>query len=81
MGGEHALTTLADWTGGRTFYPSGFAQLDAALGELLQNLRTQYLITYRRQNVPEQPDRFHAVRLTVKGSGLRVMCRSGYYEK
>jgi Ca-activated chloride channel family protein len=46
IGGEHALIQLSRDTGGKYFYASGTAQLDAAFQQISDELRTQYLIAY-----------------------------------
>lgn len=79
-GGEHALATLAASTGGRIFNPDGFDQLDQAFAEILQELRTQYLIGFYPHGVREQPRLFHPVKVQLFDSSLRVTARSGYYE-
>jgi Ca-activated chloride channel homolog len=78
-GGENALTTIAQRTGGRVFTPSIGATLDAAFTDLLRELRTQYLIGFYPKDVPPTDDPFHRLDITVRGSGLRVFARSGYY--
>lgn len=80
IGGEHALATLASSTGGRIFYPEGFDRLDEAFTDILRELRTQYMIGYYPQNVPEEPHRFHPVAVEVRDASMRVSARSGYYE-
>lgn len=80
IGGENALTGLAQSTGGRVFAPSLGAELDTAFSDILRELRTQYLIGYYPRNVPTTKDRFHRVRVTVDKPGLRVQTRTGYYE-
>jgi Ca-activated chloride channel family protein len=79
IGGENALTTLAASTGGRVFAPSLGAQLDNAFSEILRELRTQYLIGFYPKNAPSTKDRFHTLRVNVRGAGLRVLTRNGYY--
>jgi Ca-activated chloride channel family protein len=83
VGGENALTTLAAGTGGRVFKPSLGAQLDRAFDDILQELRTQYMIGYYPKDVPPTKDRFHTLKVTLSGAsanrGLRVTTRSGYY--
>jgi len=80
IGGEHALATLAKSTGGRIFYPEGFDRLDAAFADILHELRTQYLLAFYPQGVPEQRRLFHTVNVKVHGAGMRVSSRTGYYE-
>ncbi|MFL6354860.1 MAG: VWA domain-containing protein [Bryobacteraceae bacterium] len=79
-GGEHALATLAESTGGRIFYAAGFEQLDAALTVILQALRTQYLLGYYPKDIREEPNLFHSVKVEVHDPGLKVTVRKGYYQ-
>ena len=79
IGGENALTTFADGTGGRVFAPTVGTQLDEAFAQILRELRTQYLIGYYPKNVPKTKDRFHKLKITVDQPNLRVQTRSGYY--
>jgi Ca-activated chloride channel family protein len=79
VGGENALATLADGTGGRVFAPTLGAAMDAAFLEIIRDLRTQYLLAYYPQNVPLTKE-FHRLEVKVKRPGLRVSARSGYYE-
>jgi Ca-activated chloride channel homolog len=79
IGGENALTTLSAGTGGRVFTPRMSAELDRAFEEILHELRTQYLIGYYPRDVPPSKDRFHMLKVDVRGRNLRVITRSGYY--
>ena len=79
IGGENALTTLAAGTGGRVFTPAANAELDRAFGDILRELRTQYLIGFYPKDVPPTKDRFHNLKVTVAGHNLRAITRSGYY--
>lgn len=79
-GGEHALATLAASTGGRIFNPEGFEQLDEAFGDILKELRTQYLLGFYPRGVRDQPRLFHPVKVQVRDSSLRITARTGYYE-
>ncbi len=78
-GGEHALTTLAQSTGGRVFQPTLGASLDSAFADILRELRTQYLIGYYPHDVPPTRERFHKLEVRVNQPGLRVIARNGYY--
>jgi Ca-activated chloride channel family protein len=80
VGGEHALQTLSANTGGRTFYPSGFEQLDQSFADILHELRTQYLIGFYPKGLVQLSKQFHRVQVAAGGNGLRVAVRSGYYE-
>jgi Ca-activated chloride channel family protein len=78
IGGENALTTIGQRTGGRVFAPSLGAGIDRAFADILNDLRTQYLLGYYPKNAPLTSDAFH--RLEVKARGdLRVSARNGYY--
>lgn len=78
-GGEHALATLAESTGGRIFYPEGFARLNSAFEDIIRELRTQYLLGFYPQNA-EEPKRYHPLRVVLRDPTLRISARSGYYE-
>ncbi len=79
IGGENALTTLGQRTGGRVFAPAIGAELDRAFIDILKELRTQYLIGYYPKNVPLTKNPFHTVAVKVNRPDLRVSARNGYY--
>lgn len=79
IGGENALTTLAAGTGGRVFLPSVGAELDRAFTEIIQDLRTQYLLAYYPKDVPLTKNRFHQLKVRVSRPDLQVLARNGYY--
>jgi len=79
IGGENALKFMADGTGGRTFLPSLGAELDRAFSDIIDELRTQYLIGFYPHNVPLTKERFHRLQVTVQRPELRVSARNGYY--
>ena len=83
IGGENALTTLAERTGGRVFQPTLGAAMDRAFDGILRDLRTQYLLGFYPKNVPLTTERFHTLTLTTLGEGAdpawKVSARSGYY--
>jgi Ca-activated chloride channel homolog len=78
IGGEHTLVQFGQNTGGRVFYPT-FADLDKAFGEILLDLRTQYMLGYYPKDLPKDAPIFHKVQVNVKRPDLRVATRSGYY--
>jgi Ca-activated chloride channel family protein len=78
IGGEHTLVQFGSNTGGRVFYPT-VADLDKAFGEILIDLRTQYLLGYYPKDLPKDAKSFHPVAVHVKRPDLRVSTRSGYY--
>jgi Ca-activated chloride channel homolog len=79
IGGENALTFMAEGTGGRTFLPTLGAELDKAFSDIINELRTQYLLAFYPRNVPLSKDRFHKLSIRVKRPELQVSARNGYY--
>lgn len=79
-GGEHALITLAEQTGGKYFYVRD-GGLDKAFEKVSEDLRTQYLIGYYPRN--QEPGRtFHRIRVTVPratAQDFTVHHKTGYY--
>ncbi len=79
IGGENALTFMAEGTGGRTFFPSSAGQLDQVFRDIVAELRTQYLLGYYPRGVPPGKDPFHKLEVRAKNTELRVSARNGYY--
>jgi Ca-activated chloride channel family protein len=79
VGGENALTTMSQWTGGRVFAPTLGAALDQAFSDIIKELRTQYLLAFYPRNTPLTKDKFHKLEVKVKRPDLRVTARNGYY--
>jgi Ca-activated chloride channel homolog len=78
-GGENALIQFSQWTGGKVFFPNTASVLDKAFADILQDLRTQYLLGYYPRNLAPTLDRFHRVRIGVQRPGHSVSARNGYY--
>jgi Ca-activated chloride channel family protein len=80
LGGEHALVTLAEQTGGKSFYVDS-GGLDVAFKKVSDDLRTQYLIGYYPHN--QEPGRnFHRLNVTIPRAtkdAFNVRYRTGYY--
>ena len=79
IGGEHALITLAEETGGKSFYASD-GGLDKAFARVSEDLRTQYLLAYYPHN--QEPGRnFHRLEVTIPraGGSFNIRHRTGYY--
>jgi Ca-activated chloride channel family protein len=79
-GGEHALITLAEQTGGKHFYVSE-GGLDKAFAQVSDDLRTQYLLGYYPKN--QEPGlEFHRIQLTIPRAApdaFNIRHRTGYY--
>jgi Ca-activated chloride channel family protein len=80
LGGEHALITLAEQTGGKSYYVSE-GGLDKAFARVSDDLRTQYLIGYYPKN--QEPGRnFHRVQVTIPraaAEAFNIRHKTGYY--
>lgn len=80
IGGEHAMITLAEDTGGKSFYAYE-GGLDKAFARVSEDLRTQYLIGYYPRN--QEPGReFHRIEVTIPRAApdaFNIRHKSGYY--
>jgi len=80
LGGEHAMISLAEQTGGKSFYVSD-GGLDKAFARVSDDLRTQYLLGYYPKN--QEPGRaFHRIQVTVPraaAGAFSIRHRTGYY--
>ena len=80
LGGEHALITLAEQTGGKSFYVSD-GGLDKAFAQVSDDLRTQYLLAYYPHH--QEPGRtFHRLLVTVPratAQDFNIRHKTGYY--
>jgi len=79
-GGEHALITLAEQTGGKHFYV-GEGGLDKAFAQVSDDLRTQYLIGYYPHHQDPGAD-FHRIVVTIPRAApneFNVRNKTGYF--
>ena len=80
LGGEHALITLAEQTGGKSFYVSD-GGLDKAFARVSEDLRTQYLLGYYPHH--QEPGKsFHRLQVTIPRAAAQdfnIRHRTGYY--
>ncbi len=82
-GGEHALITLSQETGGKHYYAES-SDLESAFQKVSEDLRTQYLLGYYPSRHSDSADfRTISVSLTgvVGGSDYSLWHRTGYYSK
>ena len=78
-GGENALKTLAANTGGATFVQYANENLDDSFHQILDNLRTQYLLGYYPPERDSDTERFRKIQVSVKRPAAQVLSRNGYY--
>ncbi len=80
IGGEHAMITLSEQTGGKYFYAYE-GGLDKAFQRVSEDLRTQYMIGYYPHN--QKPGlTFHRVEVTVPRAAadeFNIRHKTGYY--
>jgi Ca-activated chloride channel family protein len=79
-GGEHALITLSQETGGKYYYAE-FGDIAKAFRKISEDLRTQYLIGYYPAQRRSQTD-FRRIQVTLKSTanrGYTLRYRPGYY--
>ncbi len=82
IGGEHALITLAEQTGGKSFYVEG-GNLEKAFAKVSDDLRTQYLIGYYPHKQPPGVS-FHRVNVSVPraaSEAFNIRYKTGYYSE
>jgi len=77
-GGEHALITLSQETGGKYFYAE-FGDIRGAFSKISEDLRTQYLIGYYPVQRRTESD-FRRIQVSLKtNSSYTLRYRPGYY--
>ncbi len=82
-GGEHALITLSQETGGKYYYAE-FGDISKAFRKISEDLRTQYLIGYYPAQRRSQTD-FRRIQVTLNSNGHQshngytLRYRPGYY--
>jgi len=81
-GGEHALITMSEQTGGKYYYVND-GGLDKAFAKVSDDLRTQYLLGYYPRG--QEPGRiFHRIHVTVPRAAaedFNVRHKTGYYSE
>jgi Ca-activated chloride channel family protein len=80
IGGEHAMITLSEQTGGKSFYAYE-GGLEKAFERVSQDLRTQYLIGYYPHNQAPGGD-YHRLEVTVPRAAdgsFNIRHKTGYY--
>jgi Ca-activated chloride channel homolog len=80
LGGEHALITIAEQTGGKYFYVSD-GGLDKAFAKVSDDLRTQYLIGYYPHHQAPGTN-FHRLTVLIPRAAadeFNVRNKTGYY--
>jgi len=76
---RRALETLAEATGGATYFPNEVSEVDRIAHQVARDIRSQYTIEYTPSNAA-MDGTFRQIRIAVSASGHPVVrTRSGYY--
>ncbi len=79
--GDKILQSLADETGGRSFFPYRVDDLDQSFQDIGDELRNQYSIAYLPTN-SILDGRYHKIRIDVpEHKGYQVRARQGYFAR
>jgi len=78
QGLKRKLATLAEETGGRTFFIREVEELATVYRQIENELRSQYLLTYTSDNTTDH-ETFREVEVKVKGSKMKARTLRGYY--
>jgi VWFA-related protein len=76
---QRALELLTKQSGGIAHFPKDVESVEEVALQIAKEIRSQYIIAY----APTKPDdgAYRQIKVTVKGNGLTVRTRSGYYAK
>ena len=75
------LTTLAEATGGRPFFPKKVEEVKKAFAEVQQDLHRHYRMAYAPMSVSAGAVGWRNIEVKVKKPGLFVRTRQGYYTR
>ncbi len=76
--GDKNLEQLAEETGGRAFFTGDMLALERAFKRIGEELRSQYILSYRPSREFDGTRREIEVKLTNKGDGWKVRAKRGY---
>jgi VWFA-related protein len=76
--GKKIMEKIATRTGGRSFEAKSKDKLDEIYGQIAEELRGQYLLTYT-PDVVDKEGGFHKIALKANKDDLTVVTREGYY--
>src|SRR5438067_1597078 len=76
--GDKSLQQLADFTGGRAFFPYKMKDIKNSFSAIEDELRSQYVVSYRPANF-DADGRYRSIEITALKRDLQVRARKGYY--
>ncbi len=80
---ELEITTIADTSGGKSFFPEDINELDEVFSTIARELRSQYRLAYTPGN-KSRDGQWRNIDVVVQGTrekSLKVRTRKGYYAK
>ena len=75
---DSVMKTVAQETGGNSFFPQGAKELVASFKKISKELGAQYTLGYRSTN-PKRDGSFRRIRIEVDNKRYTVRARAGYY--
>ena len=75
---KNPLGTLAKATGGKDYSPRTKRGLQESIIQIGEDLRSQYLLTYRPNNLNEKGI-YHRIRIEIPYAALKIRSRIGYF--
>ncbi len=75
---ERALEALTKATGGQSYFPDSVNEVNDIADRVAHDIRNQYVIAYSPTN-ESMDGSFRRIEVKVKGRGLSVRTRTGYY--
>jgi Ca-activated chloride channel family protein len=77
---EAEMVDLAEKTGGRCYFPSGYNEIKHVYQQVAQELKNQYYLTYVSEGV-KPPNSFHRVTVEYLQPSSKLIYRKGYIYK
>ena len=76
--GDDNLKILAEASGGRAFFPVKLDDVSAAFRDIQEELRSQYSISYRAENLVAN-GQFRPIQIIADSKKFKVRAKKGYY--
>jgi len=77
---EAEMVDLAEKTGGRCYFPSGYNEIKNVYKQVAQELKNQYYLTYVSEGA-KPPNSFHRITVEYLQPSSKLIYRKGYFYK
>jgi len=77
---EREMVDLAERTGGRCYFPSGYNEIKGVYQQVAKELKNQYYLTYVSEGFKEA-NSFHNIAVECLKASSRLVYRKGYFYK